>query len=158
MSVGAWLYSAGLATGILVVLMSGSQVLGLSRMSFPLLLGTFFTPKRDLALVFGTVAEVILGFVFALAYIGVFEWRGGASWWLGGLGGALHGALLLLVILPLLPGLHPRMASERQGPEPTRGLEPPGLLGCNYGLATPAWTFAAHLVYGVLLASLYRGG
>ena len=39
--------------------------------------------------------------------------------------------------LPLIPGLHPRMASEYQGPTPTRQLEPPGFLALNYGRPTP---------------------
>jgi hypothetical protein len=48
------------------------------------------------------------------------------------------------------------MATENHGPEPTRGLEPPGPLGSNYGYPTPVFTFLGHLAYGAVLGALYR--
>jgi hypothetical protein len=36
-----------------------------------------------------------------------------ATWWFGALLGLLHVAVALMVLLPLLPGVHPRMASHR---------------------------------------------
>ncbi len=56
----------------------------------------------------------------------------------------------------MLPDLHPRMASERHGPTPTRLLQPPGFLGLHYGLRTPLVVVAAHIVYGVVLGAVYR--
>lgn len=58
--------------------------------------------------------------------------------------------------MPLLPSVHPSMASEHRGPEPTRALEPPGFLALNYGRSTPVITVAAHVVYGIVLGALYR--
>jgi hypothetical protein len=46
------------------------------------------------------------------------------------------------------------MASNRAGPESTAVLEPPGLLGLNYGPQTPLVAMAAHLVYGIALGLL----
>lgn len=66
----------------------------------------------------------------------------------------LHVAIALLAILPLLPGVHPRMASQRAGPASTAVLEPPGLLALNYGIQTPAVAIIAHLVYGTVLGVL----
>jgi hypothetical protein len=60
------------------------------------------------------------------------------------------------VILPLLPGVHPRMASQRAGPSSTASLEPPGALALNYGAQTPAVAIAAHLAYGVMLGLLLQ--
>ena len=54
------------------------------------------------------------------------------AWWLGALAGLLHGLFLLAAGLPLLPYIHPRMASEYDGATATRQLEP-GLMGLNYG-------------------------
>src|SRR5207244_11779185 len=65
--------------------------------------------------------------------ISAFALIGRATWWMGGLFGLLHGLAALTVIVPLLPGVHPRMASERTGPELRTVLEPPGPLGLNYG-------------------------
>lgn len=55
---------------------------------------------------------------------------------------------------PDAAGIHPRMASERQGPEGDVVLEPPSLLALNYGRATALATLTAHIVYGVLLGVL----
>jgi hypothetical protein len=60
------------------------------------------------------------------------------------------------VLLPLLPGVHPRMASHRAGPANTASLEPPGLLALNYGVQTPAVAIVAHLVYGTVLGLLLQ--
>jgi len=51
------------------------------------------------------------------------------------------------VLLPLLPGVHPRMASHRAGPASTAVLEPPGLFALNYGIQTPAVAVVARIVY-----------
>jgi hypothetical protein len=81
---------------------------------------------------------------------------GRATWWLGGGIGLVHGLAVLVALMPLLPGLHPRMASEHRGPEPTRGLEPPGFLALNYGHRTPLIAILAHVAYGVILGAFYR--
>ena len=67
---------------------------------------------------------------------------------------ALHGAVALLVTVPLLPGIHPNMASGRAGLSSAAGLEPPGLLGLNYGRQTPLVTMLAHVVFGIALGLL----
>jgi hypothetical protein len=87
----------------------------------------------------------------------VFALLGRATWWLGGLLGLLHVAVALMVLLPLLPGLHPRMASHRAGLASRAVLEPPGLLALNYGVQTPAVAVVAHLVYGATLGLLLQG-
>jgi hypothetical protein len=46
------------------------------------------------------------------------------------------------------------MASERAGPTSAAVLEPPGLLGLNYGTQTPAVAIAAHLAFGTVLGLL----
>ena len=40
------------------------------------------------------------------------------------------------------------------GLESTAVLEPPGLLGLNYGAQTPLVTFTAHVAYGIALGLL----
>jgi hypothetical protein len=46
------------------------------------------------------------------------------------------------------------MASNRAGTRSFSTLEPPGLLGLNYGAETPAVTIGAHLLFGVALGIL----
>lgn len=155
MNIVSWLLASGLATALLTITVTGSQLAGLTRMSFSLMLGTMFTDNRDRALVIGTAVHFALGLAFGAAYALYFEWLGLANWWIGGIGGVLHGALVLLVVLPILPGVHPRMATDNYGPEPTRGLEPPGPLGRNYGYSTAVFVGLGHIFYGVVLGELY---
>ncbi|HYG71388.1 MAG TPA: hypothetical protein VEC15_03755, partial [Actinomycetota bacterium] len=60
------------------------------------------------------------------------------------------------VLLPLIQDVHPRMAGEDHGPDPTPRLQPPGFLGLNYGAQTPIGVVVAHLVYGAIVAAFYR--
>jgi uncharacterized membrane protein YagU involved in acid resistance len=100
--------------------------------------------------------HLVNGWLLALIYAAAFQsWRR-ATWWLGAAIGLVHGLFVLLVVMPVLPGLHPRMASEQRGPEPTRQLEPPGFLALNYGRRTPISVILAHLVYGGILGTFYR--
>jgi uncharacterized membrane protein YagU involved in acid resistance len=143
-------------TVVLTGLMSASQGLGLSRMSLPYMLGTLFTADRDKAKLVGFGVHLLNGWLFAFVYAAAFEsWRR-ASWWRGMLIGFVHGSFVLLAGMSLLPGLHPRMASEQHGPTPTRQLEPPGFLALNYGRRTPVSVLVAHLVYGTILGAFYR--
>lgn len=70
--------------------------------------------------------------------------------------GVLHVGVALTVLLPLLPGVHPRMASARAGPSSTAVLEPPGLLALNYGVQTPVITGVVHVFYGAILGLLLQ--
>lgn len=144
-----------LATGLLTTLLRLSQAVHLTRMDVPFLLGTMVTADRDRAKVIGFVIHFINGWVFALLYVAFFHAFGFATWWLGAVMGLAHGIFVLVVILPLLPGVHPRMASDHQGPEPTRLLEPPGFLALNYGYQTPLATVLAHIAYGMVLGAFY---
>jgi hypothetical protein len=146
------------ATIILTALMAGAQGLGFSRMSIPFLLGTMLTPDRDRAPLIGFVVHLVDGWLFAFVYVAAFESWGEATWWLGAITGLVHAVGVLTIGMPLLPGVHPRMASEHRGPEPTRALEPPGFLALNYGRGTPAITVVAHVLYGAVLGAFYRIG
>ena len=145
-----------LATAVLTIIMIAAQMAGLTRLDLPLVLGTLVTPDPDRARVAGFFIHLAVGQMFALGYAAAFALLGRATWWIGALLGLLHVAVALTVILPLLPGVHPRMASTRAGLATTSVLEPPGLLGLNYGIQTPAVAIVAHVAYGALLGILLR--
>jgi hypothetical protein len=149
-----WALFGLVATTALTAVMIAAQLAGLSRLDLPLVLGTLLTPDPDHARIAGFVVHLVVGQVFALGYAAVFALLDQATWWLGALLGLLHVSVALTVLLPVLPGLHPRMASHRAGPASTAVLEPPGLLALNYGVQTPAVAIVAHLVYGVVLGLL----
>jgi hypothetical protein len=144
-------------TVVLTTVMSGAQGLGLSRMSIPFVLGTMITPNRDRAPLIGFLIHLVNGWLFAFLYAFAFESWNRAGWWLGAGIGLGHGLAVVVALLPLLPGLHPRMASEHRGPEPTRALEPRGFLGLNYGHRTRLIALLAYVMYGAILGAEAEG-
>lgn len=143
-----------LATVAMTTILQGAQGLGLSRLSLPFLAGTLFTGDRRRAVVVGFVVYVIGGWLFAFLYFALFASLGIYTWWLGALTGLVHGLFLLVCGLPLLPYVHPRMASEYDGASAIRQLEPPGFMGLNYGPRTPLTTLAGQVAYGAVLGGL----
>jgi hypothetical protein len=146
-----WAVFGLVATTVLTAVMVGAQLAGLSRMDLPLILGLMVVPNPDQARVAGFVIHLVNGQVFALLYAGAFTLIGRAAWWLGAVFGLLHGLLALTVLVPITVGVHPRMATERAGPEIDAKLEPPGPLALNYGRETPLVSLIAHVVYGAIL-------
>jgi hypothetical protein len=142
------------ATVAMTTILQGAQGLGLSRLSLPFLAGTFFTGDRRRAVFVGFVFYVVGGWVFAFLYFMLFASLGIYTWWLGAAAGLLHGLFILVCGLPLLPYIHPRMASEYDGASALRQLEPPGFMGLNYGRRTPFTTLVGQAVYGAALGGL----
>ena len=151
-----WALFGVIATSTLTALMITAQLAGLTRLDLPLVLGSLVTADPDRARIAGFFIHLTVGQGFALGYAATFALLDRATWWLGGLLGLLHVGIAMTVLLPLLPGVHPRMASHRVGPSSTAVLEPPGLLALNYGIQTPAVAIAAHVVYGVVLGLLLQ--
>lgn len=155
MNWGSWLLWGFVGTVVLTTMMAGSQGARLTRMNLPYMLGTIFTPNRDRAKVIGFGVHVLLGWLFSLVYVAAFLASGWATWWMGAAVGFIHGAFILTVGMRLMPGLHPRMASEQQGPTVMRQLEPPGFLALNYGYQTPLSVIIAHVAFGIILGAFY---
>lgn len=151
---GGWATFGFIATVALTAILVGAQLMGRTRMDIPMMLGTIVVEDPDRARVVGSLMHLVNGQFFAIFYAAGFTLLDEANLWLGGLFGFLHGTAALTLIIPVLPGFHPRMASDRQGPKGDVILEPPGLLGLNYGRATALVTLAAHVVYGALLGTL----
>jgi uncharacterized membrane protein YagU involved in acid resistance len=156
MNLGSALFWGFVATIVLTTIMAAAQSLGLSRMSIPFLLGTMFTPDRTRARLIGLMAHLMNGWIFALLYALAFESWGRATVWQGAGMGLVHALFVLVAAMPLMPGVHPRMASEERGPEPTRQLQPPGVMALNYGYGTPVAAIVAHLAYGAVLGGFYQ--
>jgi hypothetical protein len=155
-NVGSVLLWGFVASLVVTATMSAGHGLRLSRMSLPLMLGTIFTADRDRAGIVGFFAHLLLGWLLASLYALAFESWNQATWWLGAAIGIVHALVVLMAVMPILPGLHPRMASEHRGPEPTARLEPPGFMALNYGSSTPLLTLVAHVFYGAVLGAFYR--
>lgn len=155
MNLGSWLLWGFVGTIVLTSIMAGSQGLHLTRMNLPYMLGTIFTPSRDRAKLLGFLVHVLNGWAFSLVYVTSFHALGKATWWLGGIVGLVHAAFVLTAGMQIIPGLHPRIASEQHGPTVVRRLEPPGFLALNYGVRTPISVAVAHVAFGMLLGAGY---
>ena len=144
------------ATIFLTGTLRTAQATGYTRMDLPLMLGTMLTPDRDRAKVEGFVVHMLNGWIVGWLYVATLHaWRrSGAP--VGAAVGLVHGLFVLLAVLPLLPGAHPRMASDFTGPQPTTRLEPPGFMALNYGRRTPVVTLLAHAMYGAILGYFYK--
>jgi hypothetical protein len=143
------------ATVLLTSLTVAAQSLGLTRIDIPFIIGTIFTADRDRAKVIGLVVHLANGWIFAIVYGLFFENVHAATWWYGALLGAVQGMFIVTVVLPILPGIHPRMVSDFRGPEPTRLLEPPGFFVTNYGRKTPLVLLFVHVLYGATIGAFY---
>ncbi len=144
------------ATVILTTFLSAGRGLGLTRMDIPFMLGAMLTANRTKAKVLGFIIHLLNGWVFALIYIFAFVKSGITNWWFGAVIGLVHSLFVLTMGMNVLPYLHPRMADEQFGPDPTRQLQPPGFLARNYGNRTPIATVLAHIIFGAVLGLFYR--
>ncbi len=148
---------AGFAGTLLLTSMeAGAQQLHLTRMSVPYLLGTAFTASRDRAKVVGFFTHLVNGQLFALLYVAIFHATGASGVLRGAVIGFVHSLIVLLVVMPLLPAIHPRMASTHQGPTELRQIEPPGPLALHYGVTTPLAVVLSHIVFGAVVGGLYH--
>lgn len=144
----------GVATLALTALLEGAMYFGWTRMSLPYILGTLVTSDRRTAPFIGAGLHFLNGYLFAFGYALAFEVIGAASWWIGLLLGLVH-SLMVLVIMPFIAGAHPRMATESDGPDARRALQPPGYFGLNYGRRTPLFGIASHLLFGLIMGAFY---
>jgi hypothetical protein len=145
-----------IATVAMTSILEASRGLGFSRLSLPFLVGTFLTGQRKWAMVCGFAVYTVGGWLFAFLYFLLFASVSIYTWWFGALVGLIHGIFLLVAALPLLPFVHPRMASEYHGATVTRQLEPPGFLALNYGYGTPFSTLVGQTVYGATLGGFVQ--
>lgn len=146
----------GLAANVVITtIFEASRGLGFSRLNLPLLFGAYFTAHRTRANLVGALLYLIAGWAFAIGYLWIFQILALQRWFDGLLIGLLHGLFLLLVMLPVMPYVHPRIATEYDSPSSRRRLEPPGFAGLNYGVGTPLTTLVAHSAYGLLLSLGY---
>lgn len=153
-----WAIFGFVGTLVLTGVMVFAQLVGWTRMDLPLMLGTMLTSNIERARVIGVFMHLAAGQGFALLYAVAF-WRIGRSGAiLGAAFGLVHGLAALTLIVPFLPGIHPRMSSERSGPEIDAVLEPPGLFGMNFGVSTPIVTLIAHVLFGITLGVLLKPG
>jgi len=151
-----WLFWGFVASVALVTVETIGQGLGFTRLNLPLILGSAFTPDRDHARALGVILHIFMGWAFSIIYVIGMGFLGGPTWYRGAFIGLAHALAICVIGWQILPGIHPRMASETHGPAATRMLEPPGFMGVNYGIMTPVAVFVTHAIFGAILGAFYR--
>jgi hypothetical protein len=141
-----------LGTLLLTSILRAGSELGFTRMDLALIIGTTVTKDRRRARAIGHAMNLVFGFLFALAYGGVFRLLGRASWELGAIFGALHAIFVgTVVINVLLPAVHPLMGTPETSANEYALIEPPGFLMLNYGRNTFFFTLVAHAAFGAVV-------
>lgn len=129
---------AGLAgTAVMTVLMTMAPMMGMPKMDIMGMLGSMFTANKGTATGLGFVMHFMMGAAFAIIY--ALLWNAGigsvtALW--GLIFGAVH-AVIVIMIMPMMVGMHPRPPEMESGPMTMVGQ----LMG--------------HLVYGLVVALVY---
>jgi len=151
--------AGGLVGGIVVAVgIELCQALGLTRIDFPLLLGTALVESRDRARAVGFAIHIVNGLLFSLVYAAVFAAVGRAGWLFGLFLGAVHAGLVGGPLMNLvLPAIHPRMGKPWTDASETPLLEPPGFLLVNYGTMTVVVTTVLHMAYGAIVGAFAAG-
>lgn len=157
---------AGLVgTAVMSIMMKMSGKMGMTDMPpMELVTGSMMSSDRDRAMQVGIVLHwVMMGtVVFGLGYAALFHALDSASWLTGVVIGAVHGLVVGLVFMPLMPSTHPRMTREPafagtvdQDATGVR-LAAPGVMGSGWGGMTPVGLLTGHVVYGLVVALVYR--
>lgn len=164
-SVLAALVGGLVATVVMEALMVGAKQMGMTRMPpMALVSGTMMSGARGVAWGVGAMVHfIVMGTViFGLAYGGLFTAFGAATWWIGALIGLAHGLVVGTMAMPMMPAAHPRMQTGSPGqeaihpqPDGTVQLTAPGVMGKEWGEMTPMGLVVGHIVYGLVLATVY---
>jgi hypothetical protein len=151
--------AGGLVGGVVVsVGLELCQSLGLTRIDFPLILGSAIVEDRDRARAAGFVLHLVNGVLFSLVYAAIFAATGRASWQFGLVLGAVHAGLVGGPLMnTVLPAVHPRMGKPWTDATETPLLEPPGFLLANYGSMTMVVATIVHLAYGAIVGAFAAG-
>jgi hypothetical protein len=150
--IGGPLAGGVLGTFVLTTMVRTASELGLTRLDFPLLLGTVVTQNRRKARALGYLFHLAIGLLFALGYGALFSMLGRSSWWLGAIFGVLQGLFVSTVgVNVLLPAVHPLMGTPETAADEVALIEPPGFLMLNYGRNTFLVALASHAAFGAIV-------
>ena len=121
----------------MILLIYGGPLIGLPRWDVVSMLGSLAAPNKQEAVTLGGAIHFTVGIVFAIIYTALWSIGvGSATWWWGLIFGAIHGLLVILLLLVFL-----RMFSQ--------------LSQLINGPRVMATIFLNHLVFGLVVAVVY---
>ena len=139
----------------MTALMMAGRATGMTSMDMPLLIGGMVSNDERKARGIGMVVHVLMmgTVVFGVTYALLFAAFDSDAALTGLLIGVVHGLIFGLLVLPMMPAIHPRMKVSASGFH----LDRPGVLGVGYGKGTALGIVMAHAVYGLVVALVYAG-
>lgn len=137
------------------VAMTMGKSMGMTTMDIALIGGGMMSGDERKARRAGMFIHLIVmgTLVFGSIYAFLFQALESASWVTGLIVGVVHGAVVGIMAMPMMGAIHPRMMPAAEGFQ----LDPPGIMGVNYGRGTPLGLLMGHAVYGVVVALVYSG-
>jgi hypothetical protein len=145
-------YGQAFAAGVIGAIVMTIITIMARAMGMPanleMMLGTMLgSPPSAMAWVMGLIIHLVAGGVFALIYAAGFEyWIHHASW-LVGLGfGVIHTLFSGLVVLGMLPAIHPLVPEM---------MPAPGVFMVNLGTKGVVAFAVLHLIYGAIVGAMY---
>ncbi|MBC8365714.1 MAG: hypothetical protein H8E59_12010 [Actinobacteria bacterium] len=160
---GGALVSGFVATVAMSSMMAMARMAGMTRMpAMPLVLGSMFTGDRQRAVQIGLLGHYLMmgtaafGAIYALRYaaLDIDTWSAGLAI------GAIHGAVVGAVVLPMMGRIHPRLRirSGRDTVTDEGGvllITAPGFFGRAWGAMTPMGIVVGHALYGLVSVLVY---
>ena len=121
----------------MILLIYGGPLIGLPRWDVVSMLGSLAAPNKQEAVTLGGAIHFTVGIAFAIIYTALWSIGiGSATWWWGLIFGAVHGLLVILLLLVFL-----RMFSQL-----SELINEPRVM---------ATIFLNHLVFGLVVAVVY---
>ena len=153
--IGPALVAGFVGTIAMTAVMMMGRARGMTSMDMPLMIGGMLTGDESKARRLGMIVHVLMmgSVVFGTVYGLLFTALDSDAALTGLVIGVVHGLVFGLMVLPMMPALHPRMKVSANGFH----LEKPGMLGVSYGKGTGVGIVMAHAVYGLVVALVYAG-
>jgi uncharacterized membrane protein YagU involved in acid resistance len=121
----------------MLLLIYGGPVIGLPRIDVVSTLGSLAAPNKQDAVTLGGAMHFTMGILFAIIYAALWSVGiGGPTWWWGLIFGAIHGLLVILILLVVL----------RKYPQLTEIYN---------GLQVMVAILLNHMVFGLVVALVY---
>jgi uncharacterized membrane protein YagU involved in acid resistance len=145
---GSAIVAGVIATAVMTIVMYLGKAMGMP-MDMPRMLGLMFVgPESGAVTLIGLVVHVMMGVIFAIIYVLLFNlFHIAPSWQWGALFGAVLGVLAGLAF-GMMPALHPRMGNGDE-------LPAPGMFGHNLGAMVPIAIVVLHVIFGVVVGGVY---
>lgn len=152
-------------TVVMSAMMQMAGSMGLTRMPpMHLVVGSMMSGDPRKASRIGILIHYLLmgTVVFGSVYGVLFAAFDESSVAIGATIGLVHGLVVGLMGMPMMPAIHPRMSAGRSVSGAVVTVESgqvllsaPGFLGAGWGGMTPVGMIVGHVVYGVVVALVY---